>query len=69
MVYGGLKPCSFEYARETDRVENRIEGAVRIFKIRLPGAVGKLLHKIPQFSIFLAENWHKLFLNKQNKIL
>ena len=40
--------------RETDRVENRIGGAARIFKIqiKLPGAVGKLLHKLPLFSIF-----------------
>ena len=39
--------------RGTDRVENRIEGAVHIFKIKekLPEAVGKLLHK-PQFLIF-----------------
>ena len=40
--------------RETDRVENRIEGASRIFKIqdKLPGAGGKLPRKLPQFSIF-----------------
>ena len=37
--------------RETDRVEIRIEGAARIFKIqdKLPGVVGKLLRKLPQF--------------------
>ena len=40
--------------RETDGVENRTEGTAHIFKIKekLPEAVGKLLHKLPQFLIF-----------------
>ena len=43
-----------ERIRETDVVENRIGGAARIFKIKdkLLGAVGELLHKFSQFSIF-----------------